>query len=531
MFRYQEVIEDSILVQEIRTFVFAEKIEHVIFDLFETLIFPICLDERICVSTGKSRLFKVLRSLIRILHSIILRISARELNASLIGRILWKIESKVLPHNSQHYVARRIFCSLLDEFSNAGISISIVSNTLLDPSKIMEILKTCGINGIQPLTSGDSGILKSQGLFRKCLEQTSFSSGNSIIIGDDAKEDLAVGESLAIKTFKVSRLYEKLDPILNKKQIELLNSSEVGLNYLRVFAKLINEDPCMDLGYAMGYFYSGLLANTTAREIVDISREAKITNLIFLSREGYLIKNAADKLVSFDDSKISTSYMFASRALLKSPNGKDFIRQQIKDMNLSSSSMIFDVGWRGKFLQSISSMIEPSPVMIMIGIWPWHAPPASIKTTYFGRNHPLNALRIRKSPEIVEFLLTAPHETMVTSEVRAISKTSWQSQIIDGAEKSPIHFVDPKIEKKLAYDLLTRLLSRPSCSQAQLFGEILHSIEGEAPKAIVDITSDGKILWIPGSKVLNKSNTWDRFSEIQRRIFSGLGTRLPISDK
>jgi hypothetical protein len=392
---------------------------------------------------------------------------------------------------------------------------------MLDEFTVTQILEKCNLNGYQLYTSKHMGILKSQGLYHRCLDSSGFKATNSLIIGDDKKQDLIVGKSLGIKTFKVPKVSERLEPILNKEQIGVLNSSDLGKTYLKDFVDMVTEKPSLNLGYASGFFYSGLLANTTAREIIDISQNNKVANFVFLSREGYLIKRATDKYLSILNLPISTYYLFASRSLMKSPKGEKYVLQQILNMNLLGRSIIFDVGWRGKFLGSISQMIKPAPLMIMIGIWPWRRKQAMFKTTYFRRRNPLKALTFRKCPEIIEFLLTAPHESVITSRINPISKFSWEQDIIDGAEKSPIYYGDPKKEKYLAFRLLSQLLSKPSLSQAQFFGNIRHSIEGETPSTITEITKDGKILWLAGSRICKKSNVWDRLKEIQRRIFEG----------
>jgi hypothetical protein len=265
-----------------------------------------------------------------------------------------------------------------------------------------------------------------------------------------------------------------------------------------------------------------LLANTTAKDLLEISKNIGATNIIFLSREGYLVKAATKKHLEVIESTVTCNYLYASRDLLRSSSGLEFVKKQISEMNLNGHSLVFDVGWRGYFLGEISGLITQKPTMVMIGIWPWIVNQKNFKTTIFRRRNLLRAWTFRKCPEIVEFLLAAPHETVQSQHIKPIAKDSSESAILDGAALSPTFTKNSELEKFLTLKLFQSLLSRPSKPQAVLFGNIFHSANGEPSMRLIEAAKDGRIFWLQGSKASGNSSRLARFREVKRRFKAGL---------
>ena len=522
MVNFNDSIEDFAGIEVIRDYINAQSIKLVMFDLFETIVFPKCLDEKSCKNDLNLKNKKILKPFLKLIRSLIVRIHGHELSKSSLGRWVWKIESKFFCHSTDHYYPRQLIVNLVKELSDSGTTVAVVSNTMISDLEVLRILQTCGLAKNQFFTSKSIGLLKSQGLYQQVLKQLGYDSNHSLIVGDDQKEDLQAGYEIGVKAFQVEKISKRLNPILNTKQIEELNGSELGRIYLGKFAEILSRQPLTTYGLASGFFYSGLLANTTAKDLLEISKNQGANNIIFLSREGYLVKSATDKHQEVIESQLTCTYLYASRVLLNSPSGIEFVKKQISEMNLNKNSLVFDVGWRGYFLKKISELISQKSTMVMIGIWPWIVGQKNFKTTIFRRGNPLKAWTFRKCPEIVEFLLAAPHETVQSQQIKPIAKDSWESAILIGADLSPTYTGKSKHEKSLMYKLFRSLLSRPSKPQAVLFGNIFHSANGEPSLRLTDVAINGRIFWLQGSKAIGNSSRLDRFKEVKRRFSVGL---------
>jgi FMN phosphatase YigB (HAD superfamily) len=522
MVSFNDSVEDLAVIEAIREYVKSHRIKLVMFDLFETIVFPKCLDEKSCKNELNPKNNNIFKPFFRVLRSLIVRIHGHELSKSRLGNWVWKLESKYFQHSTGHYFPRQLIVNLVKELSASSTTVAIVSNTMISDLEVLRILQSCGLAENQFFTSKSIGVLKSQGLYQQVLEQLGCNSDESLIVGDDRKEDLQPGSQIRVKAFLVEKISKRLNPVLNTKQIVQLNGSELGRIYLLKFAEILSHQPLTTYGMASGFFYSGLLANTTAKDLLEISKNNGASNIIFLSREGYLVKAATKKHLEGIESTLTCNYLYASRALIRSSSGLEFVKKQISEMNLNGHSLVFDVGWRGYFLGEISGLITQKPTMVMIGIWPWIVNQKNFKTTIFRRRNLLRAWTFRKCPEIVEFLLAAPHETVQSEHIKPIAKDSWESAILDGADLSPTYTKNSELEKFLTLKLFQSLLSRPSKPQAVLFNNIFHSANGEPSMRLTHVAKDGRIFWLQGSKAIGNSSRLARFREVKRRFKAGL---------
>jgi Haloacid dehalogenase-like hydrolase len=513
MSNFESPIEDLSLIEQIREYVLRENVTHVMCDVFETIVFPQFIFHK------NMRRIGLFSNLLRLAYSLVLKVTKAEINQSIVGRIVWRFwVLSGLNSPITDFLPRRIYCELLKDLKSQGIEISLVTNTMLNKSQISEILIKCGLQDFKVYSSREFGVLKSQGLYELCLRNSNHSTASSIIIGDDQLQDIDVGINLGIKTFKVDSISIRLSPILNLRQANLLLGDERSQTLITQFSNLFSHNPTISYAYTAGFFYSGQLAIATARKLEVMVRRFSINDIVFLAREGFLVKQSFDDLVSLDTLQVRTHYLYASRALLLEANGGSFIEKQLKDMSLGKRALFFDVGWRGQFVQAIARFVHPAPRLAMIGIWPWKYRPPRLSVTYFDYLHPFRALMVRRCPEIVEFLLAAPHESVTKSQVIQKSDESTELLIIQGASNSALLDGTVGFQESIAFGLLKLLLSNPNKQQVSLFGDITHSANLEYPVSIVSVSPKGQIFWIKGSRIAGTSHFIDRFNEIKRRF-------------
>lgn len=182
----------------------------------------------------------------------------------------------------------------------------LISDMYLPSELLEQMLTKCGITGYRRLyVSCEMGAEKRDGsLFRLVLREWNLAPGRMLHIGDNLRRDIFQAARLGIRTHHIPNdekaLLAKNSHLPPSQQLEgrtlsaLLRNAEAPLSGV---AKLGSQTlgPIL-LGFSLW--------------LADKLREEKITQVYFLSRDGYLLKQAFDLL---DIPNVQTHYLYCSR--------------------------------------------------------------------------------------------------------------------------------------------------------------------------------------------------------------------------
>lgn len=211
---------------------------------------------------------------------------------------------------------KKLFNLLVD----AKKTIIIVSDMYLNNKYMVELLKKCGYTKYNKLfVSCDYNANKRNGkLFE--IVRNEFKNKSIIHLGDKLEVDYLKPREYGID----SMLYQAPNtiPKHNYNMTYSISSLYHGIVYNKLYNG-INDDKTQSVYYRYGYEYCGIFMLGYVNYIHNYALENNLDKLLFLSRDGYIIKKVYDKL--FND--IPGEYVLWSRyATLKTDTKRDFSR-------------------------------------------------------------------------------------------------------------------------------------------------------------------------------------------------------------
>lgn len=212
---------------------------------------------------------------------------------------------------------------VFDELVSRGKNVIIVSDMYIPHDMMKELLENCGYFGEKALfISCDYGMTKRNGYLYKYL-QDNYIKGQSIIhIGDNEVSDIASAKENNIKTY----YYKKNDDIGSEiSNVDM--SPTIGSLYKGIINNYINNgtniEKISNTYYRYGFLYSGILIYGYVNWLHKFAIENKLDKLLFLARDGYILKKVYDML--YND--IPSEYCLWSRhATLKTVPERDLSR-------------------------------------------------------------------------------------------------------------------------------------------------------------------------------------------------------------
>lgn len=187
----------------------------------------------------------------------------------------------------------------------AGKRMVATSNMYLQKEKMEILLKSCGYDGLEDIfVSCDYGCGKGQGdLFR--ILQGKMGEAKIVHIGDNMGADINGAKKAAINAHYYKACRDLGDMHRSPGISWLIESAYRGI----VNTTLHNGTETFSPLWEYGFVYGGLAALGYVNWIHKKAKEESISKILFLSRDGFLLKEIYDKL--FDD--IPSEYVFWSR--------------------------------------------------------------------------------------------------------------------------------------------------------------------------------------------------------------------------
>jgi FMN phosphatase YigB (HAD superfamily) len=457
---------------------------------------------------------RFIRFIERITRTLIIRFTNHDFANNFFGKLILRFIWKDQLEDFNNLVFRKDLLEKLIRLQSLKIQIFIVSNTEIPNELIALKLRDSGLNHLQICTSKNYQMLKSQGLYQEILSKFHIHMDSVVVIGDDADEDLLSAEKLGILNFHIQSFKDLIKPILSAKQLQIISRKEQGLTLLSNLVSWMNDNSEIKSWEIVGFFYSALLSNFIAESLFERIKDTQDTEVIFLSREGYLPHYSFKS--HYRDSIVS-HYLYVSRTLLYNEEGLKFIGSQLKfDKELLTSCAIFDIGWRGRSVSQVRELLSVPGNNFFLALWPWRKGPTNSTTLLVPRWNLRRALILRKCPEILEFILAAPHKTMSSTDVVSQATDSPEHAICKGFQDSWNHST-PSVSRELIFKIFAELLSNPSREQALFFGGIKHSVNGEQERTLL---GKDPVLWLQGVRAAKSVNKHDILREYIRRFLS-----------
>ncbi len=265
----------------------------------------------------------------------------------------------------------KLFCKprkqgveLFELAKHAGKQIVIISDMYLSKEVVEEILKANGIDGYDKLyLSSEIGLLKNGkgDLFKYAISDLGVKAENILHIGDNWHIDVVNARNNGMQSEMIPKAIETYENIISdiptgwssevyrSKYSEMIDNTQIikqlplrcmiatiasnsfdnPYNFFNPVSKY-NGDP-----YYSGYATMGMHIFGIAKWMLDIVRNNGYKKVVFLARDGYVIKPVFEKLCKALGKKIETEYFYATRKalipyMIKSPKDFYFVGDYIR---------------------------------------------------------------------------------------------------------------------------------------------------------------------------------------------------------
>lgn len=195
--------------------------------------------------------------------------------------------------------------------------IIIISDMYLNKETIENILHNNGIDKYYKIyLSSDIGLTKYKGtLFDYVVKDLKCDSSSIVHIGDNSVSDISQASKRGWKTYKIESKNINLNINKNNK---LKKEDIIKLNIINSFIEH-NVNEFKSNYYKVGYSVLGILFYGMLQWINTYAVENNIDELVFLARDGYILKKAYDDII-YSNNKRMDKYMYASRRTLIVPS-------------------------------------------------------------------------------------------------------------------------------------------------------------------------------------------------------------------
>ncbi len=206
-------------------------------------------------------------------------------------------------------------------------TIFLTSDMYLDKETVTSILKNTGIEGWAGLLlSSDMGKKKDTGrlyieLVRHAAKQK-VSKDKILHIGDNWKGDVEYARKAGIACARFTPLYDRdyqLCPLTDKARSEMSQTGRIWESFCSQAARhWLEERPHMlpEIFIRLGYELTGPMAMMSAIHTHDIAKLYGAEQIVFMARDGRIIKKAFDRLYETElkNKTIESKYLHLSRS-------------------------------------------------------------------------------------------------------------------------------------------------------------------------------------------------------------------------
>lgn len=197
--------------------------------------------------------------------------------------------------------------NVFKEAKNLNKKIIAVSDMYLPKDVIEKMLDKCGYSGIDEIiVSNEYGKSKRTGELFEIIKEKYGENARYIHIGDNYVSDNLSAEKSGFTPIYYKNVNARGNAHRAFDMTSLIGSAYRGI----VNAKLQNGDKAYSQYYEYGYTYAGFLTLGYCNYIHDYAKNNHIEKILFLSRDGHILKAVYDNL--FPEEK--TEYVYWSRS-------------------------------------------------------------------------------------------------------------------------------------------------------------------------------------------------------------------------
>lgn len=305
------------------------------FDIFDTLIFR-------CVSEPRD-VFRLLESEWHILHFAEKRVQAEAKARERMGEAtiydIYEILSKELNIDIEQAIEKEFdienkvcfanpYMKFIFDELNENKQVVLTSDMYLTKQMLQELLCKCGysVKEDQIFVSCELGVGKENGRLQNLVSQAFGCSKTYIHVGDNRNNDILGSKKAGWNTFFYPNVGIGGAPYRRKEMQTLASSFYKGI----VNAKLHSGVAVQDAYYEYGYCYGGILAVGYYQFLRRLVVTEQIGQLLFLARDGYIIKKIYDRFAGDVDSEYIPFSRFASYQLTIERTWKEMLEQVVK---------------------------------------------------------------------------------------------------------------------------------------------------------------------------------------------------------
>lgn len=239
--------------------------------------------------------------------------------------------------------------------------IYILSDMYLTSDYLLSILAQNGIDISKDhlWISGERGVSKSDKSMWKKYKDTVVREKRALHVGDSAKADIEFAQEAGIQAIKIASATNMLQEIIPIEIWSNVNSVYSSITAGMIANELFNspfswngmeEKFCINTCRKFGKVIFGNVVLTYLLWLLEESQKRGITNLIFLSRDGYFLQQDYIKLVNKLnlESRPESEYMFISRKAILTLAAKDE----------EAFSALLEFSYTGKFRNYLSDRFD-----------------------------------------------------------------------------------------------------------------------------------------------------------------------------
>ena len=372
----------------------------------------------------------------------------------------------------------------IHELLAKGEKVVLISDMYLSGKAIKEILWLHDdiFDDLKIYSSADFDATKKSGnLYKIVKEKEKCPYDSWQHIGDNRFSDVLVPRQLGIK---VDHWYKKI----NKASCFSFDNSEETATE-SIIGGLYNKN-IIDMVYSprSTAFWAAILLTGYVKWIIDISISKEISKLLFIARDGYILKKIADRIIEYKNYNLETEYVYSSRIAWNVTNevDKKNLKEYISNILGESRYVAFiDIQATGKTFKTMAKHC---------GIDPYYFCYVMLKQGTTDNNKWFVYSSIKKYESYIEVLCRAPHgvtkgyekinevwEPILDRNYKVMDNPSYYYEYVDFLEK----IVDELIsyEKKFNFDLnlyrvkdsvINNIFGCPSREIVEFLGEIRH---------------------------------------------------------
>lgn len=300
-----------------------QKYKYISFDLFDTLLFRTvsepCLIFDLMVKLLNDDMYKDFRKK-RIEAEKKARIQNKdsEVNLGIIYSFLnysQEVKSKLMSLEKQCEISNCVPNNLMVDMANwcfdEGKQVLITTDMYLDRQTIEAILSRIGVKYQKLFISSEEGATKRSGkLFKIVLRKLNISPKEMVHIGDDSHNDIDMAKANGIDCY-LRLCYTRKGVFYKQKAQDVISDHLLTLTQEKS-RNIIDENIAP---FRIGYSVLGPFLVDFCQWVHAQKENNKIEKLMFIAREGYLIKQCYDIMYPGE----TTLYLYLNKNLLRLP--------------------------------------------------------------------------------------------------------------------------------------------------------------------------------------------------------------------